>query len=97
VTTTVGSAKKVVLPAVLVATPCGVAHSLPPVVLAVEEELRSRLAEMPAASVVVGVAPETRQLMVVPVVLTEPHWAPNALRRTAATGAALKGSVSDRD
>ena len=99
---TMAGSAKVVLPTVLVATPCGVARSLPPVRLAVAEELRSLLAEMPAESVVVGVgvAPETRQLMVAPVALTEPHWVPNALRRTAATAAAaaaLKDLVSDRE
>ena len=75
-----------------------------PVGLSVAEELRSLPAKMPAASVAVGVALETRQLMVVPVVpvvLTEPHWVPDALRRTVASAeeeeAALKDSVSDRE
>jgi hypothetical protein len=80
VMTMAGSVKGVLL-TVLVGTQRGVERSLSPVGLAVVEELRSLLAEMPAASgVVVGVAGKTRQLAV----LTEPHWAPNASRWTAA-------------
>ena len=44
-----------------------------PVGLSVAEELRSLPAEMPAESVAVEVALETRPLMVALVVLTEPH------------------------